>query len=70
VSKETKTLPQELTLDLLLHPAFWDNPRNLQRGQMVDFVWKEVATRLISTFPDTGSVIAEQIMKFLVMKEA
>jgi hypothetical protein len=64
VFKETKTLPQELTLDLLLHPVFWDNPRNLQRGQMVDFVWKKVATRLISTFPDTGSVIAEQIMKF------
>jgi len=65
VSNETKTLPQELTLDVLLHPVFWDNPTKLQRGQMVDFVWKELATKLINASPDTGSAIAEQIMRFL-----
>jgi|Deesub1362A_J573_1020465.scaffolds.fasta_scaffold03337_4 hypothetical protein len=62
--EKEKTLPKELTFNLLLHPIFWNNPQNVLRDQMVNYYWKEVAIRLIEQFPETAELLAEQIIKY------
>jgi len=65
VFRESRVLPRDLALGLLLHPVFWNNPNDVSRDRMTSYTWKEVATRVISTFPETADAIAEQIIKFL-----
>ena len=59
-----KLLPKGLILELLLHPVFWETPRNVIGNQMVDYTWNLIGSALISQFPETGNLLAAQILKF------
>lgn len=61
-----KTPNKDLTLTLLLHPAFWGKGKDVRQNQlMLRHYWKELARMLISQFPETEDLLAEQIIKFL-----
>jgi hypothetical protein len=59
-----KPLPKDLVLEILLHPMLWENPEDVSRDQGVDYHWKLVGSALINQFPETGILLAEQIIKF------
>lgn len=65
IHEENKIPPEDLTLEVLLHHVFWDNPDSVPRDQMVGYYWKETANKFIDIFPEAGSVISERIVKFL-----
>jgi hypothetical protein len=65
ISKEgSKDLPKKLTYQILLHPALWEESRELSGIHMVDYHWKDIALELIKQFPDVSKLIANQILKF------
>lgn len=62
---DKKEVPYKLTLSILLHPVFWNNPKNVLHYQMIDYYWKEIALKLVDQYPDTVEKIAEQVTKYL-----
>lgn len=64
VFKGDKPLAKGIALKTLLQPELWENPRNMGRDTMAEFYWKEIALKLISTYPETGGKIAETVLKF------
>ena len=62
-SKSDRTLNKDLALNVLLHPVFWDKAKGLPRDQ-TQYHWKEIASLLIDQFPESGDLLAWQIIKF------
>jgi len=62
--EKDKVLPKNLTLDLLLHSAFWDNPKNAPRDQLTEYDWEKTADTLIDQFPETQNLLADKIIEF------
>lgn len=52
------------TLSRALQAELWESSRNLGGGTMAEFYWKEIALKLISTYPETSGEIAEIILRF------
>lgn len=62
----SRTPNKDLTLTLLLHPAFWEKGKSVPQNQLMRrYYWKELARILISQFPETEDLLAEQVIKFL-----
>jgi len=61
--KSDRTLNKDLALSALLHPVFWDKAKGLPRNQ-TEYNWKEIASLLIDQIPESGDLLAGQIIKF------
>ncbi|NVM54848.1 MAG: hypothetical protein HWN66_14185, partial [Candidatus Helarchaeota archaeon] len=58
------TLQKELTLKILLHPALWDNPKNIKFDHSIDFNWQQIAKIFVIQNPEIKFLIFEQIIKY------
>jgi hypothetical protein len=67
--KKERPLPKEVILEVLLHPALWKTPEKIRGNQMADYHWKMVGSALIDQYPETGAVLAEQILQFFGSNE-
>jgi len=57
-------LPEQLTLSLLLHEAFFGKADKTNRQQMGDFHWKQVALRFLKEYSQHGFSISDQLLEY------
>lgn len=68
--KGNKQLPKESTLNLLLHPLYWNNPNNTQRGPITTYEWTELANELVNQFPETGIPLMDRLLEYYADKRS
>ncbi|RLM83619.1 hypothetical protein D3D02_17375 [Halobellus sp. Atlit-38R] len=62
-------LPEELTFELLSHPAFTETTPDITVRQGVSYDWKEIAQAYIERYPDRTDEILETLLKVLGQRE-
>jgi hypothetical protein len=58
-------LPKIVTLKVLMHPMFWENPNKIKIGTMVEYYWKDVALSLIHQSKNSEEAIIDKILESL-----
>jgi len=62
--KESKhSLPEELTLKLLTHPALFQKPEASSRHQMDDYNWVEIGKAFVQLYPDRSLDLADRMLE-------
>jgi len=62
--KSQGNLPEQLTLRLLLHEAFFGKAEKTSRQQMGDFHWKQVTLRFLKEYQQHGLSISERLLEY------
>jgi hypothetical protein len=62
--KGSGKLPEQLTLRLLLHDAFFGKAEKTSRQQMGDFHWKQVALRFLTEYQQHALSISERLLGY------
>jgi len=68
--EEDKIIPKELGLQLLCHPAFFENPGKVQKGQMVEYYWQKTALSLLYQYPETWEDLADTLLKYFGIEKS
>lgn len=55
-------LPEEITLELLTHPAFFEEAENYIFDQMTPYSWNHIAKAFIDSYPDSAKEIGEKLI--------
>jgi hypothetical protein len=61
-------LPEQLTLRLLLHEAFFEKSQKADRQQMGDYHWKQVGLRFLKEYPQHGLAISNKLLEYFGIK--
>jgi hypothetical protein len=62
IYKDNKPLNKDLILRTLLQPSLWSGPTPIGRDVMDGYYWKDIALKLIDSFPETRNEIADKII--------
>lgn len=57
------TLPEELTLKLLMHQSLFQKPEASQREQMDDYHWSEIGQAFVRLYPEKSLELANKMLK-------
>ena len=62
-NERKRTLPEELTLKLLMHPLLFQKTENGKRDQMDEYCWTEIGKIFVQLYPERSLELADRIFE-------